>query len=37
VQAVLDALPAPQGKDDLRTRPQRLHDALEEALRWLEL
>ena len=32
VQAVPDALPAPQGKGGRRTRPQRLHDALEEAL-----
>ena len=35
VQAVLDALSAPQGGGDLRTRPQRYHDALEEAMRWL--
>jgi len=33
VQAVLDALSAPQGGGDLRTRPQRYHDALEEAMR----
>jgi hypothetical protein len=35
VQAVLDALSAPQGSGDLRTRPQRYHDALEEAMRRL--
>jgi hypothetical protein len=33
VQAVLDALAAPGGADDLRTHPQRYHDALEEAMR----
>jgi MFS family permease len=33
VQAVLDALAAPAGAGDLRTRPQRYHDALEEAMR----
>jgi hypothetical protein len=33
VQAVLDALAAPDGGGDLRTRPQRYHDALEEAMR----
>ena len=33
VQAVLDALSAPQGGGDLRTRPQRYHDALAEAMR----
>jgi Domain of unknown function (DUF222) len=33
VQAVLDALSAPQGGDDQRTRPQRYHDALAEAMR----
>jgi hypothetical protein len=33
VRAVLDALSAPQGGGDLRTRPQRYHDALEEAMR----
>ncbi|MBV9094497.1 MAG: DUF222 domain-containing protein [Streptosporangiaceae bacterium] len=32
VQAVLDALAAPHGGDDLRTRSQRLHDALEDAV-----
>jgi len=32
VQAVLDALSAPAGGGDLRTRPQRYHDALEEAM-----
>ena len=31
VQAALDALSAPQGGGDLRTRPQRYHDALAEA------
>jgi Domain of unknown function (DUF222) len=35
VQAVLDALSAPVGRGDLRTRPQRYHDALEEAMRRL--
>jgi Domain of unknown function (DUF222) len=35
VQAVLDALSVPQGGGDLRTRPQRYHDALEEAMRRL--
>jgi hypothetical protein len=35
VQAVLDALSAPHGGGDLRTRPQRYHDALEEAMRRL--
>jgi Domain of unknown function (DUF222) len=35
VQAVLDALSAPQGGGDLRTRPQRYHDALTEAMRRL--
>ena len=35
VQAVLDALSAPAGGGDLRTRPQRYHDALAEALRRL--
>jgi hypothetical protein len=34
VQAVLDALSAPGGAGDLRTRPQRYHDALAEAMRW---
>jgi hypothetical protein len=33
VQAVLDALSAPQGGGDLRTQPQRYHDALAEAMR----
>ena len=33
VQAVLDALSAPAGAGDLRTRPQRYHDALAEAMR----
>ena len=35
VQAVLDALSAPAGGGDLRTRPQRYHDALAEAMRQL--
>ena len=35
VQAVLDALSAPAGGGDVRTRPQRYHDALEEAMRRL--
>jgi hypothetical protein len=35
VQAVLDALAVPAGAGDLRTRPQRYHDALEEAMRRL--
>jgi Domain of unknown function (DUF222) len=35
VRAVLDALAAPQGGGDLRTGPQRYHDALEEAMRRL--
>jgi hypothetical protein len=35
VQAVLDALSAPEGGEDLRTQPQRYHDALEEAMRRL--
>jgi hypothetical protein len=35
VQAVLDALSAPQGSGDLRTRPERYHDALAEAMRRL--
>ena len=35
VRAVLDALSAPAGGGDLRTRPQRYHDALEEAMRRL--
>ncbi|HYB47451.1 MAG TPA: hypothetical protein VED20_08865 [Streptosporangiaceae bacterium] len=33
VQAVLDALATPEGAGDLRTRPQRYHDALEQATR----
>jgi hypothetical protein len=33
VQAVLDALSAPDSGGDLRTRPQRYHDALAEAMR----
>ena len=35
VQAVLDALSAPAGGGDPRTRPQRYHDALAEAMRRL--
>jgi hypothetical protein len=35
VRAVLDALSAPCGGGDLRTRAQRYHDALEEAMRRL--
>jgi Domain of unknown function (DUF222) len=35
VQSVLDALSAPAGHGDLRTRPQRYHDALAEAMRRL--
>jgi Domain of unknown function (DUF222) len=35
-KAVLDALSAPDGGGDLRTRPQRYHDALQEAMRWVE-
>jgi hypothetical protein len=35
VQAVLDALAAPNGAGDLRTRPQRYHDALQEAMKRL--
>jgi hypothetical protein len=35
VQAVLDALSAPEGAGDARTRPERLHDALAEAMRRL--
>ncbi len=36
VQTVLDALSAPAGADDDRTHEQRYHDALQEAMRWLE-
>jgi hypothetical protein len=35
VAAVLDALAAPAGKDDDRTKGQRYYDALAEAIRWL--
>jgi hypothetical protein len=35
VAAVLDALSAPAGAGDLRTRPQRYHDALAEAMKRL--
>ena len=34
VAAVLDALAAPAGKEDDRTKGQRYHDALAEAMRW---
>ena len=33
VGRVLDALGAPAGKDDDRTKEQRYHDALQEAMR----
>ena len=33
VTAVLDALSAPQGAQDTRTREQRYHDALQDAMR----
>jgi hypothetical protein len=36
VTSVLDALSAPTGGGDLRTQPQRYHDALEEAMPSLE-
>jgi len=35
VQAVLEALSVPEGRGDLRTRPQRYHDALAEAMKRL--
>jgi hypothetical protein len=35
VQAVLDALSAPRGAEDTRTREQRYHDALEDGMRRL--
>jgi hypothetical protein len=35
VGRVLDALGAPAGKEDDRTRDQRYHDALQEVMRWL--
>jgi hypothetical protein len=35
VEMVLDALSARAGADDTRTREQRRHDALQEAMRWL--
>ena len=35
VTTVLESLSAPQGAEDTRTREQRYHDALEEAMRWL--
>ena len=35
VQAVLDALSAPRGAEDTRTREQRYHDGLEDAMRRL--
>jgi hypothetical protein len=34
LQAVLDALGKRRGPEDLRTKGQRLHDALEDACRW---
>src|SRR5271157_5434440 len=33
---VLDALSAPAGAEDTRSQAQRCHDALHEAMRWLE-
>jgi hypothetical protein len=35
VAAVLDALSAPAGKEGDRSKGQRYHDALQEAMRWL--
>ena len=35
VTAVLDALSAPAGAEDTRTKDQRYHDALEDAMRRL--
>ena len=35
VSAVLEALSAPAGAEDTRTREQRYHDALQEAMRSL--
>ena len=35
VRSVLDALSAPQGGGDLRSRPERYHDALQEAMKRL--
>ena len=35
VGAVLDALSAPAGAEDLRTHGQRYHDAMQDAMRWL--
>ena len=35
VGTVLDALSAPAGAEDTRTRAQRCHDALQEAMRYL--
>ena len=35
VTAVLDALSAPMGAEDTRSREQRYHDALEDAMQWL--
>ena len=35
VTAVLESLAAPAGAEDTRTREQRYHDALAEAMRWL--
>jgi Domain of unknown function (DUF222) len=36
VTAVLESLSAPMGAEDTRTREQRYHDGLQEAMRWLE-
>ncbi len=36
VTVVLDALSAPAGAEDTRTREQQYHDALEDAMRWLK-
>ena len=34
VTAVLESLSAPLGAEDTRSREQRYHDALQEAMRW---
>jgi Domain of unknown function (DUF222) len=34
VTAVLEALSAPKGAEDTRTKEQRYHDALQDAMRW---
>jgi hypothetical protein len=36
VTAVLESLSAPMGAEDPRTKEQRYHDGLQEAMRWLE-